>query len=116
MTKGLIISLVVMAIAVVGGILTLGLPGAVLFGLGTPILWPTFGMNALDRLPADSLWPIAIVMAICWPVSIVAGYLIAFRLLRGAARAAQLGSFVGVLAGWNALLTLVCYILGRQAA
>ena len=114
MTKGLIISLVVMAIAVVGGILTLGLPGAVLFTLGTPVLWLIFGAQAVDQLPADSLWPIAIVMAIAWPISIVIGYLVASRLLRSTTRLARLGSFVGVLIGWNAVLTTICYLSGRQ--
>lgn len=113
--KGLLISVGVATLFVVGGVVTLGLPGAVLFTLNAPVLWLLFGADALDKLPPDSYWPIALVMTLLWPASIVAGYLVAFWLLRGASRVGRWGSFAAVLVVWSDILATACYMLGRQA-
>src|SRR5262245_50238778 len=61
------------------GILTLGLPGAIIFAACGPLLRVIFGSDALERLPPDSMWPIAILIALLWPISMIIGYLVGFQ-------------------------------------
>ena len=113
--KGITISILA-AVAVAGlGILSLGLPGAIIFGAFGPLLRAIFGPGALERLPPDSAWPIAILIALLWPVSIVAGYLVGFRLLRTAPIAVQIGGFAAALVIWGGVLSVACYLMGRRA-
>jgi hypothetical protein len=114
--KGLTIVILATIASASLGILSLGLPGAIIFEAFGPLLRLIFGSDALERLPPDSGWPIAIVIALLWPLSIVIGYLVGFRLLKNASRAGQIGGFVAVVVSWCGVLTVVCYALGRRAA
>lgn len=114
MTKGLIIALVVAVISAIGGIVLLGIPGAILFELASPFVGLVFGRDALNALPPDSMWPIAIVITLLWPISIVVGYLLAFRLGHNLARVWQIVSFAAILLLWDVVLSSACYMLGRQ--
>ena len=96
------VSLVAAAFAA-GSVALVGLPGAILFGLMQPVLWLGFGPDAWDRLPGDSLWPIALVISLLWPVSFVPGYLIAYGPTR-------IAIFLAVLAAWNLVLSVWCYM------
>jgi hypothetical protein len=113
--KGLTIAILTTIASAGLGILTLGLPGAIVFEAFGPLLRLIFGTDALERLPPDSAWPIAIVIALLWPAGILAGYLIGFRLLKHATFAGQIGSFVAVLVSWCGVLAVVCYMMGRRA-
>jgi hypothetical protein len=113
--KGITIAILV-AVACAGlGILTLGLPGAIVFEAFGPLLRAIFGPDALERLPPDSAWPIAILIALLWPVGIVAGYLVGFRLLKNTSVAGQIGGFAAALVVWCGLLSVVCYLMGQRA-
>jgi hypothetical protein len=113
--KGFWIALLAALGTAIGGMLLLGLPGAVIFTLATPVIRLLFGAQAREALPADSLWPIAIVITLLWPVSIVAGYLVAYRLLAPAAPVWRHAAFVAVLAGWGLLLSVVLFLMGRAS-
>ncbi len=108
MTKGLIVALVLTGVCMVGGVVLLGLPGAILFELSAPLLQLLFGRDALKALPPDSLWPIAIIITVFWPLSIIGGYVVAFRLLHATGRGWQILSFAAILVLWDAVLSSVC--------
>lgn len=113
--KGFWIAVIVAVACLVVGMLLLGLPGAAIFVASTPLLQLLFGANALDRLPADSYWPIGIMITLLWPPSIVVGYLLAYRALAAAARGWQHAGFVATLAAWGLALSIVMFLIGRQA-
>ena len=103
------VSLVAAAFAA-GSVALVGLPGAILFGLMQPVLWLGFGPDAWDRLPGDSLWPIALVISLLWPVSFVPGYLIAYGPTRPWRQATRIIIFLAVLAAWGLVLSVWCYM------
>lgn len=92
------------------GIATLGLLGALLFILCAPVLWALFGWDALDVLPPDSMWPIAIYITLLWPPSIPVAYLLVTRFLPPSRRIRKIASFMIVLMLWAAFLSVGCYL------
>ncbi|HNP71622.1 MAG TPA: hypothetical protein PLO33_04715 [Kouleothrix sp.] len=114
MTRGFWFALGAALLSAVGGMMLLGLPGALIFAVATPVITLLFGAGALDALPADSYWPIAIFITLLWPPSIVAGYLLAYRRLAGATAMRRHASFVAVLAVWGLVLSVAMFLLGRK--
>ena len=96
----------------VGGLLSAGLTGALIFEVTARAL---FGPDALDNdhFPADRAWPAAIAVSLLWPAGIVAGYLIGFRLLRWQRRAVQVVALLACWLGWGVALSLYFYVTGR---
>lgn len=52
------------------GLLTLGIPGAVLFEGVMGVLELVSGNALRARVPPDSMWPIAIYLSLLWPLSL----------------------------------------------
>jgi hypothetical protein len=111
--RGLIIAVAVAVAVAVAGMLLLGLPGAILFEMSSPFIALLFGAGASDRLPPDSMWPIAIYMTLLWPLSIVIGYMVAFRMLGDQRQWIRIMAFLSVLYVWALLLSIGFYLLGR---
>ncbi len=65
-----ILKLVILSVIIglVGGILLMGVPGALILEL-VALIYQQFGMSPM-ALAGDSVWPIAIVISMLWPVSI----------------------------------------------
>jgi hypothetical protein len=114
MIKGLIISALIAGASVLLGILTLGIPGALLFELSSPLLRLIFGADAINRLPPDSMWPIAIYMTLFWPISIVIGYALVAWLFRELPRLGQIGVIALTVFGWSAALSVSFYMMARK--
>ncbi len=111
--RGIIIVIIVAALCVSCGTVALGLPGAIIFAINSPLIQIIFGPTALEQLPPDSMWPIAIVITLLWPIGLIIGYLVAYHGLSPASRSGRIGLWAGVILGWNAILTFGCYYLGR---
>ncbi|MBR8832170.1 MAG: hypothetical protein N5P05_002383 [Chroococcopsis gigantea SAG 12.99] len=113
--RNTLIVIIVSTILAIGGIIPLlGIPGAIVFQLSTPFLPLIFGAEALKRLPSDSAWPIAVYITLLWPPSIVAGYLLSFKLLTISSWLARIGLWSSIVIGWGLLLSIACYILATR--
>lgn len=100
---------------VFGLIPLLGLPGAVVLELSAPAIALALGPGALDALPPDAAWPLAILLTLLWPVSIVAAYLLACRRLAARRRWQRVLACVGVLYAWGAALSIWLVHLAEAA-
>lgn len=113
--RNTIIVIIVTALLAIGGIIPfLGIPGAIVFQLSTPFLLMIFGAGALERLPNDSAWPIAIYINLFWPPSILVGYFLSFKLLTISSWFARVGLWSGVVIAWGLLLSIACYVLATR--
>lgn len=105
MLKGLGIALgAALAIALIGVIPLMGIPGALVFGVFSPLADLVYGRGTVQGLKGDTMWPIAILMTWLWPLSIPAGYLLAWGILPRLGW--RLGLMVLVMLLWGLLLTL----------
>jgi hypothetical protein len=103
---GLRVAVLFAAGCVTLGIMPLmGLPGAVIVELSRPIISLVLGSDAYARLPADAEWPIAILVTLVWPISIIFGYLLAYRFLRVPSRIGRYVVLAVVLCTWGAALS-----------
>jgi hypothetical protein len=93
------------AIAVAGlGIVLLGIPGALIFELTFPMASLLVGVSK-STIPADAMWPIAIVMTLVWPLSFPAGYLVAWGVFANQKRLTKWLILLGVSLMWGLVLT-----------
>jgi hypothetical protein len=92
----------------VAGFLLLGIPGALLMEIAAPIA----GLITPKRLPADSAWPMAIIVSLVWPWFLLPGRMIA-RALVSPDRAWWRG--VGMIALVLALTAGVALAVALQA-
>jgi hypothetical protein len=104
--SGLGVAVLSAAACVTLGIMPLmGLPGALIVELSRPIVSLMLGGDAYARLPADAGWPIAILVTLLWPISIIFGYLLAYRFLRVPSRVGRYVVLAAVLYAWGAALS-----------
>lgn len=87
------------AVLALGGILLLGIPGALVYELCVP--WVRLLMGARFTDLGDGAWPAALLITLTWPASLVVAYVIANGPLRRRGRALR----------WLAML-LVPYAFG----
>jgi hypothetical protein len=92
------------ALAALGVVPLLGLPGAFLLTVSLPV----FGLSEHDLHP-DSGWPIAIVISLLWPVGLLLGYWVGSGLLKRQSGGWQRAAMAGVVVAWCLLLSLLCY-------
>jgi len=74
LTKAILISI---AIAVLGFIPFMGLPGALVFLLSKPYIYLAYGpmaFEAFEQSLGDSAWPLMLALAVLWPISIPIAY------------------------------------------
>ncbi|MDF2630685.1 MAG: hypothetical protein K0R39_4516, partial [Symbiobacteriaceae bacterium] len=106
--------LLITALVIVGGLMVLGLPGAVLFTLSRPVLALFYGRGFMERLPGDSAWPLAIGLTVLWPLGLWPLYLLVGRLLPELTGWGKVGAYAGLLYLWGALLSAVLYHFSRK--
>ena len=92
------------ALAILGVIPLLGLPGAFILTLALPV----FGLSE-GALHPDSAWPIAIGISLLWPVGLPLGYGVGFSLLGRQSGARKTAAMAGVVVAWCLLLALLFY-------
>ena len=81
MTK---ITLISIAIAVLGFIPFMGLPGAFLLPLSKPVIYALHGPMAYEASTqslGDKTWPLMLMLSVLWPISIPIAYLLCQKLL-----------------------------------
>jgi|GEM_PF-5673357 len=69
--------LVSIAIAILGFIPLMGLPGFIVFALCEPLVYLTYGPGQFDAFISalgPSTWALALMMAIIWPITIPVAY------------------------------------------
>jgi hypothetical protein len=82
--RGMKITGVLAVLFAVGGVLLLGLPGAVVYELCAP--WVRLMLGPRFTELGDGAWPAAIVITLAWPASLVVAYALANGPLRGRGR------------------------------
>lgn len=103
-------SIVATVLAAVGGFVSLGTLGLVLYGAASPVLLRLF--PPLDAWDQTLVWPLLIAVPIVWsPVFVVAGLLNRRWRLAGWRRAMRIAAYVvlvwsAAVASWSALLSL----------
>jgi hypothetical protein len=103
---GLLIALGVALAVTVGGVIPLlGLPGAFIFVLATPMLALVFGPGVHEAIPPDASWPLAIILTLLWPLCIVVGYALVY-LPPGPWNWLRHLAFAAVLYGWGVALSV----------
>ena len=109
--KGFAIAIGAKVVAIAGGLLLLGLPGAAIFELSFPIIRLVFREE--PRVAPDSAWPVAIYMTLLWPAAILPAAWLA-SLLPSARSGARVALVIGLLAAWGLALSLVFYAMARR--
>lgn len=115
----LIAILLTIGLAVVGFIPLLGLPGAVLMVASTPVIDAIYGSYAGRAMMArlgDTTWPLALMISLAWPLTIVPAYLATRALFPDASPYAwpQLPVLVGLVAvGSLAIASVMTIVQGR---
>src|SRR5262249_28587278 len=104
LSGGARVLLLAAALAGLGVVPLLGLPGAFILTVSLPV----FGLSDGDLHP-DSAWPIAILISLLWPVGLLLGYGVATGLLGRQSGGWQRAAMAGVVAAWCLLLALLCY-------
>ena len=92
------------ALAALGVIPLLGLPGAFILTVSLPV----FGLSEGDLHP-DAGWPIAIGISLLWPVGLILGYWVGFGLLKRQSGGRKGAAMAGVVVAWCLLLSLLFY-------
>jgi hypothetical protein len=93
-----------MALAVLGVIPLLGLPGALIMTVSLPV----FGLAEAD-LHADAAWPMACFISLLWPIGLILGYWVGFGLLKKQSQGRKKAAMAGVALAWCLLLSLPFY-------
>jgi hypothetical protein len=101
-SSGVRVVLLAAALAVLGVIPLLGLPGAFIATVSLPV----FGLSEGDLHP-DASWPIALYISLLWPVGLILGYWVGFGLLKKQSEGRT--AMAGVAIAWCLLLSLLFY-------
>lgn len=95
----------------IGGILLVGLPGAVVFALSWPFQLMLFGRDFWSRLHSDKAWPLALQVTLLWPLALWPAHWAVYTHLAHLTRWGKIGAYVGLLYLWGVIVSLVCYKL-----
>lgn len=96
-------------LTILGSLLLMGLPGALLLTLSQPVIQLLLGKNAFRTLPGDNYWPFALALSVLFPLLIVPGYRLCLTLLSQSGPLIQWGTYVLCLYLWAILLTLLLF-------
>lgn len=95
--------------AVVGGIITVGIPGALVFALSSPFLALVYGVDFWSKLHGDKAWPMAILIALVWPLALGPAHWAVYTHLGHLSKWGKIGAYAGVLYLWGVVISLICY-------
>lgn len=92
------------AIAMLGNIPLMGLPGALIWTLFSPVvdLLPT---DLVKPVEGDSVWGVAIMITVLWPISIPLGYYLSSRWYGPRTLARRL-TWLAIMVAWGGALSL----------
>jgi hypothetical protein len=109
--KGFLITLgIALVVALAGVIPLMGLPGAFVLILGSPVASLIYGPNLFQTVDNDAMWPMAIFATFLWPISFVAGYALAWGVFKGQKRLVKWCILIAVTLVWASILTV--YFVG----
>lgn len=111
--SGLLIAVIARVLAIVAGVVLLGLPGAVVYAASKPVIRLVLGSVMSDSELGDRAWPLAIVVSLLWPFGIV-GYLVAFRLGANLPKVGQIVLQLTTIYVWSAVVSLALYAVARD--
>lgn len=75
----LMLNIIIITIAImVGGVILMGLSGALVYIITRPFVKLVLTNNALERLHPENVWPLSIVLSIVAPLGIIPGYYFSF--------------------------------------
>lgn len=94
---------------ILGGLLLMGLPGALILTLTQPALSLILGKPAFRTLPGDNYWPFALALSVLFPLMIVPGYGLCVALLGQSAPYIKWGIYIFSLYLWAVLLALLLF-------
>ncbi len=102
--KTLWTALIALALAVLGNMLLLGLPGALLLELTVP--FTSVALQARYAALGAGVWPAAIYYTLLWPIGLLVADLITRALAHRRRAWLQVALYLLVLLGWSYGLTL----------
>ena len=91
------------------GVVLLGLPGAVVYAASKPVIRLVYGSVMTDTELGDRAWPLAIYVSLLWPLGIVVGYFVAFRLGASLPKVGQIVLQLTMMYLWAAGVSLALY-------
>jgi hypothetical protein len=106
--RGMIVTACLAALLSLGGILLLGIPGAIVYELCAPWVRLMLGPRFTDL--GDGAWPAAIVITLAWPASLVAAYAIANGPLRRRGRVVRWMTLILVPYAFGVALALWAHL------
>ena len=109
MINDLIISLFVAVGLSALGIFLAGMPGVMILWLSQPFLLCVYGPKSIRRLKSGGGFTLIYLVSILWSLSIIPGYLVAFRWFEDLAKLNQIVVFIGVLYLGSVIITTILY-------
>ena len=114
-SHGLLAAIGACVLAIVAGVVLLGLPGAAVYAASKPLIRLVYGSVMSDTELGDRAWPLAIFVSLLWPFGIVIGYWVGFRLGSAMPRPGQAVVLLAVIACWAAGVSVLLYAVARRA-
>lgn len=106
--RGMITTAIVAAVFAFGGMLLLGIPGALVYGVSLPVVQMLLG--AKYQSLADGAWGAAIIITLTWPASLVIAYAVANGPLRRRGRGARWAAMILIPYAAGVALTLWAHL------
>lgn len=106
--RGMIATAIVAAVFAVGGMLLLGIPGALVYGVSLPVVQLLLGARYVGL--ADGAWGAAILITLTWPASLVIAYAAANGPLRRRGRGARWAAMILIPYAAGVALTLWAHL------
>lgn len=106
--KGLVRTFVIAGVLAVLGVLLMGIPGALVYGISLPWVSMFLGEGSADL--GDGAWPAAILISMTWPFSLVLAYVAAAGPLRHRSRLLRAISWILIPYAMGVLLTLFAHL------
>lgn len=91
------------------GILLAGLPGVLILWLSQPLIVCLFGMKPLDKITPGAGFALMYLVSMLWSLSILPGYLVAFKLFEHYEKWSQIAIFIGVIYLVSVILSTILY-------
>uniref|UniRef100_A0ACD5GRL9 Uncharacterized protein n=1 Tax=Desertifilum tharense IPPAS B-1220 TaxID=1781255 RepID=A0ACD5GRL9_9CYAN len=109
MINDLLISLFIAVGISALGIFLAGMPGVMILWLSQPFLLCVYGTRSIRRIKSGGGFTLIYLVSMLWSLSILPGYLVAFRLFEDLAKLNQIAIFIGILYLGSVVITTIIY-------
>ncbi|MBD2312400.1 hypothetical protein H6G20_12085 [Desertifilum sp. FACHB-1129] len=109
MINDLLISLFIAVGISALGIFLAGMPGVMILWLSQPFLLCVYGPRSIRRIKSGGGFTLIYLVSMLWSLSILPGYLVAFRLFEDLAKLNQIAIFIGILYLGSVVITTIIY-------